>query len=145
VLIQRLSIFAQVAGALDLRVVLGQHRTPRQVVADLRLFDRVAVKMSDILRDDSAAGVGPGPGADAIAGVHRVGTLRAEIGAPGPAGSGRDLGGGGELCAVSVGSGEATEISAITDGGAGHEERHRFLRSAGAALRRRCGRILCGG
>jgi len=53
-----------------------------EVAAELRCFNCVAVQVCDVACDDAAACVGPRTRSDAVACVHGVRSLRAQVGAP---------------------------------------------------------------
>ena len=101
-------------------------------------FDRVAMQVRDIARDDATAGIGPRTLADAIARVDGVRSLRAQVRAPDPVARAGLSGRSRELLAMRVGALETAEISRHPPTDAGHEEPHR-LRG-----RFRARRLLCG-
>ncbi|MCY1545449.1 hypothetical protein D9M68_813920 [compost metagenome] len=106
----------RVATPLDRRPLLIQGGVLVQLV--------VAVQLRDRLGDDHALGVLPGPRADTVAGVDRrspVAGAGAEVGAPGALAG---PGGGGELLAMRVGTGQAAEVGALARALAGDEEGH---------------------
>src|SRR5262249_11313500 len=96
---------------------LGQCRLLGNVV--------LAVQLAHVLRDDHALGVLPGALTDPVAGIHRAGSLGAEVRVPVlAAGGARGLG---AQLADLVRALEATEIAALARAGAGDEEAHSAL------------------
>ena len=114
-LVQRLSFRTHVARAKHRRVLLGQRGRLREVAAELRELDRVAVQVREIARDDAAACVGPRTLADAIARVDGVRSLRAQVRAPDSFARAGLSGRRGELLAMRVGALQTAEIPAVTD------------------------------
>src|SRR5215467_7683400 len=117
-----------IAEALDRLVLFSECRSLRNIVAEARGLDSVAVQVGHVAGDHLAAGVIPGAVADAVASVDGglvARSLSAEISVPGFAGGAGSAGSFGELLAVRVGSGEAAEISAFARTHAGDKETHR--------------------
>src|SRR5262249_30239284 len=105
----------RVANAVDHLALLGKRGLLGEVVA-------CAVQVSDVLGNDDAFRVLPGPLADAVLRVHRrlaVGRLRRKIGAPGFRPRPRGLR---QRLAMTVGAGNAAEIAALARAVAGQEE-----------------------
>src|SRR5438876_2749271 len=75
-----------------------------------------AVQIGHVFRNDNAFGVLPRTGADAILGVDRLRTLRAEIGAPCPTAGARRSG---HRLAELVGAFETAEVGALAGADAG--------------------------
>src|SRR5499427_5592935 len=93
-----------------------------------------AVKLGEVLGDDDAFGVLPGPCADAVARVDGAGALRAQIRFPGLGARARRRP---EQLAELVGAREPAEIGALAGALAGDEEADfRLLRLAGTAAER---------
>ncbi len=92
------------------------------------------MQLVDVLGNDHAFAVLPGPTADAVAGIDRrlaVGSLRAEIGVPSVAAGSDCLG---ELLAEPVGAREAAEIRTLAGAGAGDKKRRVGLLRQGAGI-----------
>ena len=100
------------------------------------------MQIGDVLGDERAAGVVPGAGADAIAGIDR----RLAVGRGGAQSTRatcdlrrRDVAACCALCAVRVSAGESAVVRAVAFADAGDEERRRVGRSAAARPGRRVG------
>ena len=85
-----------------------------------------AVKLLDVITDKNALSVMPWACADAVASIHRVRTLRAEVGAPGAV-AGTHF--GGQALTERVGSSQTTQIGSIAGADACDEKPHRLLLS----------------
>src|SRR5262245_55496575 len=112
----------RVAAAIDDLTLLGQRRLLGEVV--------LAVKLGHVLRDDDTLGVLPGARPDAVFRVDRAASLSAQVRMPGLAARTRRLR---ERLAELVGTGEATEVGALSGAGAGDEEAHIALPAGGPA------------
>src|SRR5205814_10261669 len=147
---QDVVLVRRVADAVHDALLFVQRELLAECVAKSGLLDRVAVELGDALRDSLPSGVVPRSIPDAVARIHGIRALGAQIGVPHcAAASGRRR----QRLAMSIRAGETANVRPISFSDTGDEERHGLwwtLLSARLTRRRRRlssrgGGLLCDG